>query len=92
MEAEVDCPIHINVRFLHTGDAMRTNIDIDDSLLKKVMRSSKSRTKKAAVDTALRRYMQMQEQEKALRELWGAAKWEGDLEQSRLGRFADRQW
>jgi Arc/MetJ family transcription regulator len=69
---------------------MRTNIEIDDRLLKKVMRSSGSRTKKAAVDAALRRYMQLEEQAK-VRELWGTVKWEGDLEQSRLSRFeADR--
>ena len=71
---------------------MRTNIDIDDKLMKKVMRSSGVRTKKAAVETSMRLYVQMQEQEKALRELWGAAKWEGDLEQSRLSRFANREW
>jgi len=65
---------------------MRTNIEIDDRLLKKVMRSSGSRTKKAAVDTALRRYMQMEEQAK-IRELWGTVEWEGNLEESRLSRF-----
>jgi len=65
---------------------MRTNIDIDDRLLKKVMRSSGSPTKKAAVDKALRRYMQMEEQAKIL-ELWGTVEWEGNLEESRLSRF-----
>jgi Arc/MetJ family transcription regulator len=70
---------------------MRTNIDIDDTLLKKVMHSSKSRTKKAAVDAALRRYVQLEEQAKVL-ELWGKVEWEGDLEQSRLSRFADQSW
>lgn len=65
---------------------MRTNIEIDDSLLKKVMRSSGSRTKKAAVDAALRRYMELAEQT-AVRDLWGAVKWEGNLEESRLSRF-----
>ena len=67
---------------------MRTNIEIDDKLLKKVMRSSGVRTKKAAVETAMRLYVQMQEQEKALRALRGIGQWEGDLEQSRLSRFA----
>jgi Arc/MetJ family transcription regulator len=65
---------------------MRTNIEIDDQLLKRVMRSSGSPTKKAAVDTALRRYMQMEEQAK-IRELWGTVEWEGNLEESRLSRF-----
>lgn len=67
---------------------MRTNIDIDDRLLKKVMRSSQSRTKKEAVDVALRFFVKLEEQAK-VRDLWGAVKWEGDLEQSRLGRFED---
>jgi len=65
---------------------MRTNIEIDDRLLKRVMRSSGSPTKKAAVDKALRRYMQMEEQAK-IRELWGTVEWEGNLEESRLSRF-----
>jgi Arc/MetJ family transcription regulator len=55
------------------------------------MHSSKSRTKKAAVDAALRRYMQLEEQAK-IRDLWGTVEWEGDLEQSRLSRFADQSW
>ena len=67
---------------------MRTNIDIDDKLLKKVMRGSGARTKKAAVDVALRFYAQLKDQEK-IRELRGKVVWEGDLEQSRLGRFTD---
>jgi Arc/MetJ family transcription regulator len=67
---------------------MRTNIEIDDRVLKKVMRGSGVRTKKAAVDVALRLYVQLQEQEK-VRELRGIAQWEGDLEQSRLGHVED---
>jgi Arc/MetJ family transcription regulator len=68
---------------------MRTNIEIDDRLMKKVMRGSGTRTKKAAVETAMRLYVQLQDQEKALNQLWGAAQWEGNLEESRLGRFED---
>jgi len=68
---------------------MRTNIDIDDRLMKKVMRGSGVRTKKAAVETAMRLYVQLQEQAKALDQLWGAAQWEGNLEESRLGHVED---
>jgi Arc/MetJ family transcription regulator len=68
---------------------MRTNIEIDDRLMKKVMRGSGARTKKAAVETAMRLYVQLQDQEKALNQLWGAAHWEGNLEESRLGRIED---
>jgi Arc/MetJ family transcription regulator len=71
---------------------MRTNIDIDDRLMKRMMRGSGARTKKAAVETAMRAYLQLQDQEKALNRLWGAVKWEGDLEQSRLNRFENQEW
>lgn len=68
---------------------MRTNIEIDDKLMKKAIRASGATTKKAAVEAGLRLLVRMQTQEKALRELRGIGQWEGDLEQSRLGRFAD---
>ncbi|HXE09729.1 MAG TPA: type II toxin-antitoxin system VapB family antitoxin [Acidobacteriaceae bacterium] len=71
---------------------MRTNIDIDDKLMKKALRASGEKTKKAAVVAGLNLLVRMNEQAKALRELRGMAKWEGDLEQSRLSRFADREW
>ena len=70
---------------------MRTNIEIDDKLMEQAIRASKTKTKKAAVVAGLELLVRMDTQEKALRELWGAAKWEGDLEQSRLSRFADRE-
>jgi Arc/MetJ family transcription regulator len=68
---------------------MRTNIEIDDKLMKKAIRASGARTKKAAVEAGLQLLVRLQEQEKAADRLWGAAKWEGDLEQSRLGRVED---
>lgn len=86
-------PIHIKgVFYTHRGAAMRTNIEIDDKLMKKTIKASGARTKREAVVTAMRFFVDMREQQKALRELWGAAKWEGDLEQSRLSRFADQEW
>jgi Arc/MetJ family transcription regulator len=71
---------------------MRTNIDIDDKLMKQTIRASGERTKRAAVEVAMRTFVQLKKQEKAMRELRGIGKWEGDLEQSRLSRFADREW
>jgi Arc/MetJ family transcription regulator len=68
---------------------MRTNIDIDDELMKQVMEGSGAKTKKAAVETAMRRFVQLQQQEEAIHSLRGIAVWEGDLEESRLGRFVD---
>ena len=71
---------------------MRTNIDIDDKLMKKALRASGEKTKKAAVVAGLKLLVRMSEQAKALRELRGMVEWEGDLEQSRLSRFADQEW
>jgi Arc/MetJ family transcription regulator len=71
---------------------MRTNIEIDDKLMKKALRASGETTKKAAVEAGLRLLVRMQEQEKALRGLRGMGGWEGDLEQSRLSRFEGQEW
>jgi Arc/MetJ family transcription regulator len=71
---------------------MRTNIVIDDKLMKQTIRASGQRTKRAAVETAMRSFVQLKKQEKALRALRGSVRWDGDLEQSRLSRFADREW
>jgi Arc/MetJ family transcription regulator len=64
---------------------MRTNIDIDDQLIRQAMRSSGVRTKKAAVDAGLRLLVKTHAQT-AIRQLRGKVQWEGDLDQSRLGR------
>jgi len=66
---------------------MRTNIDIDDRLMRQAMRTSGARTKRAAVEEALRLLIQTRGQ-KNIRRLRGKVTWEGDLETSRLGRLA----
>ena len=38
---------------------MKTTLDIDDALLKKVMEASKSRTKKSAIEIALKEYLRL---------------------------------
>jgi Arc/MetJ family transcription regulator len=68
---------------------MRTNIDIDDKLMQEAMRFSGAETKKAAVETALAFYVKLKSQAVALRALRGSVQWEGDLEQSRLGRIEE---
>jgi Arc/MetJ family transcription regulator len=70
---------------------MRTNIDIDDKLMKKAIRASGEKTKKGAVVAALQLLVNLKEQEK-VRDLWGIGEWEGDLEQSRLSRFEGQEW
>ncbi|HUB98179.1 MAG TPA: type II toxin-antitoxin system VapB family antitoxin [Stellaceae bacterium] len=66
---------------------MRTNIDIDDALMRKAMKASGLTTKRATVEAALRLLVRLHEQEKILK-LGGKIKWHGDLEQSRLDRNA----
>ena len=72
---------------------MRTNIDIDDKLMKQAMKATRTTTKKATVEAALRLAVEMQRQQKALKALWGMG-WEGDLDEMRLNRHADwdRTW
>jgi Arc/MetJ family transcription regulator len=61
---------------------MRTNIVIDDELMKRAMRASGARTKREAVETALRLMVGLKQQEQ-LRRLRGKLKWEGDLDAMR---------
>jgi Arc/MetJ family transcription regulator len=67
---------------------VRTNIDIDDELLQQAMQSSGARTKKAAVEAGLRLLTRIHAQE-SIRRLRGKIQWEGDLEESRLGRHVE---
>lgn len=64
---------------------MRTNIDIDDDLMRAAMRASGATTKRAAVEQGLRMLIDVRGQ-RAIRRLRGKVKWTGDLNVSRLGR------
>jgi Arc/MetJ family transcription regulator len=66
---------------------MRTNIDIDDWLMERAMRSSGARTKRAVVEEALRLLIQTKAQ-RNVRRLRGKVAWEGDLDTSRQERRA----
>jgi Arc/MetJ family transcription regulator len=66
---------------------MRTNIDIDDGLMRDAMRASGAPTKRAAVEQGLRLLIDVAGQ-RAVRRLRGKLTWRGDLEKSRLGRVA----
>lgn len=63
---------------------MRTNIEIDDSLMDEALRRSGIRTKRAAVEEGLRLLIQTRRQS-GIRKLRGKAKWEGDLDAMRRG-------
>jgi Arc/MetJ family transcription regulator len=64
---------------------MRTNIEIDDALMGEAMRATGLKTKRGVVEEALRTVIKLKRQAKAL-DLAGKVRWEGDLNQSRLGR------
>ncbi len=67
---------------------MRTNIDIDDRLMREAMKRSGARTKRAAVEAGLKLLAQTHAQA-SIRRLRGKVRWEGDLNQSRLGRVQE---
>lgn len=67
---------------------MRTNIEIDDRLMRRAMRSSRARTKRAAVEAGLRLLVQTHAQA-AIRRLRGKIQWQGDLDSLRHGRLAE---
>jgi Arc/MetJ family transcription regulator len=66
----------------------RTNIDLDDELIAEVMRRYSLRTKKEAVDFALRRALGSPLTREFLASLEGVG-WEGDLDEMRSSRVAD---
>ena len=65
---------------------MRTNIEMDDELVKQAMRHSGAPTKKAVVEAGLRLLVQTHSQT-SIRRLRGKVKWEGNLDESRLGEL-----
>ena len=66
---------------------MRTNIDIDDRLMRQALRLSGRSTKRGVVDEALKLLVQTRSQS-GIRKLRGRIRWEGDLEISRATRSA----
>lgn len=64
---------------------MRTNIVIDDELMKEALKFSGLKTKKDAVETGLRLLVRIKKQER-IKSLRGKLKWEGDLDAMRTDR------
>jgi Arc/MetJ family transcription regulator len=64
---------------------MRTNIEIDADLLAEAMEATGQTTKRATVEEALRRIVQLHRQKQAGEALAGLG-WEGDLDAMREGR------
>jgi Arc/MetJ family transcription regulator len=63
--------------------AVRTNIEIDDSLMAEAMAATGLRTKRKVVEAGLRLLAQRKRQADA-RELFGRIRWQGDVRQERL--------
>jgi Arc/MetJ family transcription regulator len=65
---------------------VRTNIVLDDRLVKEVMKLAKARTMREAVDIALRRFVQSRKQKKLL-DLYGTGgvKKDYDYKRARTG-------
>ena len=64
---------------------MRTNIVIDDRLMRQAMRAAGLSTKRAAVEEGLRLLIKVKGQA-GLRRLRGKVDWQGDLGEMRGGR------
>jgi Arc/MetJ family transcription regulator len=69
---------------------MRTNIVIDDRLMKRAMRASGATTKREAVERGLELMVRLAEQEKLIRAARGTLRWEGDLDALRRDRRRTR--
>jgi Arc/MetJ family transcription regulator len=66
---------------------MRTNIDIDDTLMTEAQRASGLATKKQTVEQALRLMIRLRRQ-KEVGAAFGKYRWRGNLAVSREGRAA----
>ena len=62
---------------------MRTNIVIDDKLMRDTLRATGLSTKREAVEVGLRTLLRLAQQSQ-LRQLRGKIAWQGDLETMRL--------
>jgi Arc/MetJ family transcription regulator len=64
---------------------MRTNIEIDDQLMREALRLTGAKTKKEAVELGLQTLLRLRQQEQ-LRQLRGKLQWDGDLDAMRLDK------
>jgi Arc/MetJ family transcription regulator len=61
---------------------MRTNIEIDDKLMKQALRLTGYKTKRAVVEAGLQMLVRVKGQEEMLK-LAGKVHWDGDLDEMR---------
>ena len=72
------------------GQLMRTNIVIDDRLMKRAMRVSGASTKRETVQRGLELMVRLAEQERLIRSARGKLRWVGDLTATRRDRRSSR--
>jgi Arc/MetJ family transcription regulator len=65
--------------------ALRTNIDIDDDLMREALAVTGLPTKRSVVEEGLRRLIMLKRQQD-VRKLRGRLRWEGDLDEMRRDR------
>jgi Arc/MetJ family transcription regulator len=65
---------------------MRTNIEIDDKLIKDTLKATGLKTKREVVELGLETLLRLKRQEQLAKAIRGKVKWEGDLEDMRLDK------
>ena len=70
------------IYFIHINYPMRTNIVIDDELMKQVLKLTGLKTKREAVEQGLKTLVRLKQQEQ-IRKYRGKLNWEGDLDDMR---------
>jgi Arc/MetJ family transcription regulator len=78
-------PLSNVYNYLLRYTSMRTNIVIDDKLMRDTLRATGLKTKREAVDQALRTLLRLRKQAE-IRRLRGKVDWQGDLEAMRSDR------
>jgi Arc/MetJ family transcription regulator len=72
-----------NINLIHTASKiMRTNIVIDDRLMKDALKATGLKTKKEVVELGLKTLLKLNQQAN-IKELKGKLKWDGDLDAMR---------
>ena len=70
---------------------MRTNIEIDDKLMKEAMRRANKKTKRETVEEALKMLIRVNRQT-GIRKLRGKVQWLGNLDEMRGANEKIREW
>ena len=71
--------------YTHCEIVMRTNIEIDDSLMAEALAATGIKTKREAVELGLKTIIRLKQQEQ-IRKFRGKLHWEGDLDAMRADR------